>query len=211
MPDYIPPFTVYWSSFTNASPSSSIDRQHLWDNVEAIYNIISHSDLTITEAAIYGIIAGSWAAGGLNPTRFRENYLLVDPDIPTVRNGYGLWMDNSYDDQDDPQGYRQTEILINNILNGRHYRPYSDFEQGITTPTLSEYLSARDNPALAWYWVLNYTHYAYVITDNLLTAEYQEFCAESYNAIKEYITTTQRKINPVAIAIFKKRKKRWWK
>ena len=211
MPNYTPPFTVYWSTFANGSPNSPIDQQHLWDNVEAIYNIISHSNLTITDGAIYGIIAGSWATGGLNPARFRRDYLVVDPDIPTVRDGCGLWSDWAFDDANNPQGYRQTEILINRVLIGDHYRQYSNPEQGVTTPTLREYLTTRDNNNLAWYWVLNYTHYRYVISDSLLRDEFREFCAESYNAIKQYISTTQRKINPVAGAIFKKHKKRWWK
>lgn len=210
MPDYVPPFTVYWSTFTNASPDSAIDRQHLWDNVEAIYNIISHSRLTITDAAIYGIIAGSWAVGGLNPARSRKNYLVVDPEAPIIRNGYGLWMDSINDES--PHGFQQTERLITNIMHSQHYSAYSDpfAIPSINTPSLTQYLRSHDNASLAWYWVLNYTLYRYERLSQFLSADYQEFCADSYDAVRKYITTYPRKINPAAVALFKK-KKRWWK
>lgn len=211
MPEYQPLFTIYWSHFTNGPSNQSIDRQHLWDNVEAIYNIIRNSDLEITDFAIYGIIAGSWAVGGLNPARVRADYLVIDPDVPTLKTGHGLWMDAI--DDEFPHGYQQTERLINNIDYSRHYSAYVDpfAIPPITTPSLNQFLQSRDNATLAWYWVLNYTLYRYQRSPSFLTDSYKEFCAESYEAVKEYITTYPRKINPEAIALFKKKRKRWWR
>lgn len=201
MPSYTPPFTVYWSTFFNAPANQSVDSTHQSDNIEAIYNIIKNSALTITDYAIYGIIAASWAVAGLNPARLRNGYLVTDPTVPTSITGYGLWMDESKDSDD--AGYRETEQLITNVSNGLHYNEYINI-------SLTDYLTSNDNNNLAWYWILNYVHYRYTKTDDLLTEEYQTYCAEIYDSIKQYITTNPRKINIASIALIKKRKKRWW-
>jgi len=211
MPNYEPPFTIYWTTFYTTLTTQPIEAQHQDDNIEAIYNIIKNSSLTITDYAIYGIIAASWAVAGLNPARIRHDYLIIDPDVPTTATGYGLWMDIRQDP--DSAGYRETTDLINNILHGGHYSHYNDPSQipPIDTPTLAEYLESDDDNLLGWYWVLNYVHYRYAITEDLLTAEYKQFCADTYDAIKQYITTNPRRLNPVFIAFLKKRKKRWWR
>lgn len=211
MPEYTPPFTIYWSTFYNAPHDENVDRTHLWQNVEAIYNIIRNSDLEITDSAIYGIISASWAVAGLNPARIKENYFVINQELKLYANGIGLWLDSIIDEN--YQGFQQTEILINNIKNKRHYTQYVDAAAlpPVITPSLSAFLDSDDNPDLAWYWVINYTHYKYDMPTNILTETYREFCHKTYDGIKEYIETYPRRLNPAAIAIFKKKKKRWWK
>ena len=211
MPEYTPPFTIYWSTFYNAPHDENVDRTHLWENVEAIYNIIRNSDLEITDSAIYGIISASWAVAGLNPARIKEDYFVVNPELHIYADGIGLWLDSIIDENF--QGFQQTEILINNIKKYRHYTQYTDAEADppIITPSLPKFLHINNDPDLAWYWVINYTHYRYGVPTYILTDTYRNFCNRTYDGIKKYIETYPRRLNPAAIALFKKKKKRWWK
>lgn len=204
------PFTLLWTTFTNAPAGQSVPTSDVELNVEAIYNIFSESGLTITKYAVVGIIAASYVFAGLNPARVIQDGLVTSDSPVTTATAYGLWGDINNTNLDD--GYTQTQKVITDISHTRHYSKYSDFfaVPPIDTPSLSDYLSSGNDRDLGWYWILNYILYNYVRTPGYFTYAFITECRDAYTDFLYYINNTPRQYNPVAIAILKKRKRKWY-
>ena len=211
MPDYTPPFTILWTTFSNALPGEGVNATQLYDNTEAIFNIISSSNLTITKYAIVGIATAAYVFSGMNPARVITDGITISVDPVETATAYGLW--GSIYDTDYPYGYEQTETVINNIQRGNHYSQYLDPVSipPIDTPSLSDFLQSGNDSKLGWYWILNYILYRYVRTDRFLSSSFITTCERRYTQLLDYIDNNPRKFNPVALAILAKKKRRWWR
>lgn len=201
----MPDLEIYWKTFTNYPSDEGATGDGFDNNMQAIYNIILDSNIEITDCAIYGIIAAAWTIGEMNPARIRPDFFYDPVDYEITYDSKGLWGSQAYPVQ---TGNIQTMALIANILNGSHYTTYSD--EDYDTPSLSDYLSLENDNMACFYWVVNYCA-AYYYQKSFVFSEYIDWCITAYEIVEEYFQTHSRKLNPVFLAILKKKRKRWWK
>lgn len=201
----MPNLEIYWKTFTNYPSDEEATGDGFDNNMQAIYNTILDANINITDCAIYGIIVAAWAIGNMNPARIKEDFFYDPDDFSITYDSKGLWGSQAYPAQ---TGNIQTSALISNILNDSHYTPYSD--DNYETPSLSEYISLENDSMAGFYWIVNYCASEYY-QESFVFDEYIDWCITAYEVVEEYFQTHGRKLNPVFLAILKKKRKRWWK
>lgn len=208
---YEPPFTLLWTTFVSAQTGDVITGADVYSNVEAIYNIISSSSLTITKYAIIGIIAGAYVFAGLNPNRVKNNELIVSTEPPSALTSYGLFAE--INNLELNHGYEQTQIVIDNLDQHQHYNNYVDpfATPPINTPTLSVFMASGDDNMLGWYWIVNYMYHIYIKPSSVFDNTYITACTTAYTNFLNYINNNPRRYNPVAFAILRKKERKWWR
>ena len=99
-------------------------------------------------------------------------------------------------------------FAIKNSMLQKGMTLYSD--EDYETPSLSDYLSLENDNMACFYWVVNYCAADYY-QKSFVFSEYIDWCVTAYEVVEEYFLTHSRKLNPVFLAILKKKRKRWWK
>ena len=203
---------LYDTSFINGNPNSAMTGTDLFHNIQCqrsmLWEIEKEYSITITDYAKAGIISGGLLAGGGNPARVRNDlvyYVTGQGRVYFTTYGLFQWTTASVPSDD---GVADMDRLGADIYNTTHYQPTSDFPV-----SLSDYISsASANNLLGIIWLSNYTFanrtHPSEIFENIT---YIDQCKTLYTQILDIIENFPLPLNPPAIAIFKKRKKRWWK